>query len=186
MLPFFRLFSGGNVPLTVQLRGGWRCFLAGAEPFVERLTDEDACGRRQQRRCAKLRACAKGLCMVHGRPISSHFLLPDRLFVFCVAWLPFFAFSVARPLDPALAPGALFESLTPRWGLEVPMRRAARTVPGNLAGWSGDPRPCGFYSHFTRRGCGLRGLAGEGVDRKGDKEIKDRLPAGGVGAILQA
>ncbi len=29
------------------------------------------------------------------------------------------------------------------------------------------------------------GLAGEGVDRKGDKEIKDRLPAGRVGAILQ-
>ena len=37
-LAVFRL----NVPLTVQFRGGWGCFLAGADPFVERLAGEDA------------------------------------------------------------------------------------------------------------------------------------------------
>ena len=46
----------------------------------------------------------KGWCMVHGRPVISHSLLPDRFFVFCVARLPFLRSQL---------PGRL----TPRWGL---------------------------------------------------------------------
>ena len=60
--------------------------------------------------------------MVHDRSISSHSLLPDRFFVFCVA----------RLLDPALALGALFDpcacpSLALGVSIEAPLAPVDRT-----------------------------------------------------------
>ena len=53
----------------------------------------------------------------------------------------------------------------------VPMRRAARTVPGNLAGWSGDLCPFRFLFAFYQTGLGVPGgwrakvLTGKGIKK---------------------
>ena len=124
------------------LRGGWGCFLAGVEPFVERLAGEDAADRLVSIFC----------CMI----AFSCSVLPDCLTPHLRLGL---CLMIEAPLAPLMEPGQAAskrslksgrQRMLPEWKpfagddhnlntatfSPVPMRRAARSVPGNLAGWS--------------------------------------------------